>query len=290
MTDDTETAPAVGEDPDLLVRARTALLDALDALRDHRDSIVVIGAQAIYLHTGAAATPVAEATKDSDLAFDVRRLAAQPLIDAAMQAADFELDKNKNQPGAWVSADGTPVDLMVPETLAGGSGSRAAQHPPHDKRAFRRAAGLEASLVDYQPMQIRSLISYDGRVALANVAGPAALLVAKLHKIGERAGTAPDRLVDKDAHDLYRLLVAIETPTLAEGLAMLREDDLAGPGTEQALIWLNDLFAAGPDATGSQIAARTEAPFGTAETVAAACVALAQDLLDALHTTSPDPS
>lgn len=39
---------------DLLVQARSALLDALDALREHRDAIVLIGAQAIYLHTGRA--------------------------------------------------------------------------------------------------------------------------------------------------------------------------------------------------------------------------------------------
>lgn len=268
--------------PDLLARARQALLDALEALHDHRESVVVIGAQAIYLHTGAAATPVAEATTDSDLAFDVRNLADQPHIDAAMRAANFQLDEAKNQPGAWVSADGIPVDLMVPETLAGGSGSRAATHPPHDKRALRRAAGLEAALIDYQPMQIRTLHEGDDRVIVANVAGPAALMVAKLHRIGERAEATPGRLVDKDAHDLYRILVAIDTAALAERLRMLRANDLAGPGTEKALVWLRDLFAAGPEATGSQMAARTEAPFGTAETVAAACAVLARDLLNAL--------
>ena len=199
-----------------------------------------------------------------------------------MHAANFQLDKTKNQPGAWVSADGIPVDLMVPETLAGGSGSRAATHPPHDKRALRRAAGLEAALIDCQPLQIRALHESDDRVIVANVAGPAALLVAKLHKIGERAEIAPGRLVDKDAHDLYRILVAIETAALADRLRMLRANDLAGPGTEKAFMWLRDLFAAGPQAAGSQMAARTEAPFGTAETVAAACAVLAQDLLDAV--------
>jgi len=58
-------------DADILVQARSALLDALDALEDHRDSVVVIGAQAIYLHTGSAQVALAEATKDSDLALDV---------------------------------------------------------------------------------------------------------------------------------------------------------------------------------------------------------------------------
>lgn len=37
-------------DADILVAARAALLDALDALRDQRDALVLIGAQAIYLH------------------------------------------------------------------------------------------------------------------------------------------------------------------------------------------------------------------------------------------------
>ncbi len=52
---------------DLLVQARSALLDALTALWDHRDSVVVIGAQAIYLHTGAVGVALAEATKTARL-------------------------------------------------------------------------------------------------------------------------------------------------------------------------------------------------------------------------------
>ncbi|MEP6650754.1 MAG: hypothetical protein ABJA74_12730 [Lapillicoccus sp.] len=64
---------------------------------------------------------------------------------------------------------------------------------------------------------------------------------------------------------------------------MLRDNPLARPGTEKALGWLRNLFAAGPDAAGSQMAARAEEPFGTAETVAAACAVLAQDLLAALY-------
>jgi hypothetical protein len=57
----------------------------------------------------------------------------------------------------------------------------------------------------------------DGRSAVINVAGSAALLVAKLHKLGERVDT-PDRLNDKDAHDIYRLLVATDSPDLAQDL------------------------------------------------------------------------
>jgi hypothetical protein len=39
---------------DILIAARSALLDALLALGDHTGEVTIIGAQAIYLHTGAA--------------------------------------------------------------------------------------------------------------------------------------------------------------------------------------------------------------------------------------------
>lgn len=63
---------------DLLVRARSVLLDALDALREHNDAIIVIGAQAVYLRTGGIDVALAEATKDSDVAVDPRLLADDP--------------------------------------------------------------------------------------------------------------------------------------------------------------------------------------------------------------------
>ncbi|MBE1603173.1 GSU2403 family nucleotidyltransferase fold protein [Actinopolymorpha pittospori] len=153
--------------------------------------MIVIGAQAIYLHTGGAAVALAEATKDSDLALDKRVLANEPLLEVALRAANFIPNPETNQPGAWVTARGIPVDLMVPESLAGAGpgGRRAARIPPHAKHVARRAAGLEAAVVDYTPMQIKALDPSDTRVVRAHVAGPAALLIAKLHKVGERTDT-----------------------------------------------------------------------------------------------------
>lgn len=178
-----------GDADDLLIRARSALLDALDALGAHRDSIVVIGAQAIYLHTAGAAVAVAEATKDSDLAIDPRTLQNEPLIEKAMERAGFYPDPEKNQPGAWLNPDGIPVDLMVPEALAGGGGKRArgARIPPHDNHAMRRARGLESAVVDNELMVVGALDASDPRRHEVRVAGTAALVVAKVHKIGGRA-------------------------------------------------------------------------------------------------------
>jgi hypothetical protein len=44
---------AVSELDELYVMARRVLLDALHALGTHRDAVVLVGAQAVYLRVGA---------------------------------------------------------------------------------------------------------------------------------------------------------------------------------------------------------------------------------------------
>lgn len=265
---------------DLLVQARGALLDALDALREHRDAIVLIGAQAIYLHTGGADVALAEFTRDSDLALDTRHLADDPRIEQAMSAAGFLAS---DQPGTWFSRLGVPVDLMVPEALAGAPASqrRGARVPPHANFATRRVVGLEAAIVDHAPMEVAALATDDDRHYTIEVAGPAALLVAKLHKLWERRAT-PSRLEDKDAHDVYRLFVAITTDDLAAALLRLTADPLAGAVTTRAMAYLSGMFAAGPEALGSVMAGRAEEGIGEPATVAVSAALLAADLIEAM--------
>ncbi|HVA87028.1 MAG TPA: type II toxin-antitoxin system prevent-host-death family antitoxin [Candidatus Saccharimonadales bacterium] len=149
------------------------------------------------------------------------------------------------QPGAWVNPEGIPVDLMVPEKLAGpgGKNARSARIPPHGPHALRRARGLEAALVGNEVMEIRALDAADARRSDTKVAGAAALLVAKAHKIAERAATSPHRLVDKDAHDVYRLLVDTETQPLAETFETLLREEICAEVTDKALEHLRQLFA-----------------------------------------------
>lgn len=277
------SSPGASES-DLLVRSRAALLDALDALEVHRDSVIVIGAQAIYLRTSRAPVALAEATKDSDLALDPRLLDDDPLLENAMAAAGFFRDLEAGQPGAWMNPAGIPVDLMVPEQLAGGGGknSRGARIPPHDKHATRRARGLEAALVDNDEMTVTALDPTDARSHDVRVAGTAALVIAKAHKIGERAASSPHRLNDKDAHDIYRILIDTETDELAFKFRELLEHDLSGTITGEALVHLRDLFAPGPDATGSMMAGRAEEGVGEPATVALQTSILTADLLEAL--------
>jgi hypothetical protein len=267
-------------DAELLINARRVLLDALQALAAHCDALVVIGAQAIYLHTGQADIALAEATKDSDLAIDPRALLDDPRIEEAMIAAKFHRDLAHPQPGSWLSPDGIPVDLMVPEALAGQGGRRGARIPPHSTHATRRTPGLEATIVDNAPMTITALDPADTRELTVAVAGPAALFITKLHKIAERKNQ-PGRLIDKDAHDIYRLLVTTDTITIAARLGELAADELCGTTTRTALDHLRELFAS-PTALGPTMAGRAEELVGDPIITGASAAALAADVIAAI--------
>ncbi|GGL15915.1 hypothetical protein Sme01_21020 [Sphaerisporangium melleum] len=270
---------------DILVRSRFALLDALSALDAHRDAVIVIGAQAVYLRTMRSPVALAETTKDSDLALDPRVLEDEPLLERSMSRAGFYRDPADGQPGAWLNAEGIPVDLMVPEALAGPGtkNTRGARIPPHDRRATRRARGLEAAVIDNSVMDVAALDPDDDRAYRVRVAGPAALLVAKLHKISERHISAPHRLNDKDAHDIYRILIDADTSELAAVFNVLQRDSISSETTSEAIEHLAKLFAQGPDALGARMAGRAEEGIGEPETVALATSLLAADLVQALQ-------
>lgn len=263
-----------------VVQARRALLDALEALGVHRRSVVLVGAQAVYLRTGAADVALAEFTTDADLAIDPRSLTSAPLVERAMTAGGFTRDPANANPGAWISSQGIAVDLMVPDRLAG-RGRRGVTAPPHDRGAMRRTVGLEAALVDHGLMPVAAMESADHRRFDVQVAGSAALLVAKLHKVAERLGDA-SRSQDKDAHDIYRLLRAAETADLVTNLRMLVQDDLGGSVTVSALTLLKELFADGPSAPGAFMAGRAEEGIGDPIQTALASSILAADIVAAL--------
>lgn len=104
--------------------------------------------------------------------------------------------------------------------------TRGARIPPHERRAARRARGLEAAVVDNSLLDVTALAPADARSHSVRVAGTAARLVAKLHKLAERVGSV-HRLNDKDAHDIYRVLVAIETDELVTAFGVVLEDKSA---------------------------------------------------------------
>lgn len=104
----------------------------------------------------------------------------------------------------------------------------------HGSRVARRTTGLEPALVDNAAQAITSFDDADGRSHVVRVAGPAALLVAKVIKIEDRT-EQPNRRQPKDGLDVLRLLRASETRPLAARLAQLASDPLAGEVTRAAM-------------------------------------------------------
>lgn len=234
------------------VEARRVLLDALEALAQHGKAVIVAGAQAVYLRTGNAEVAIAPYTTDGDLTLDPCLLGEHPKLEAAMGGAGFRLSRVDGhvEPGVWVAeatANGeeflVPVDLIVPEGAATGGGRRGARLGVHGKRAARRVLGLEAALVDHSPMTVRALDPADGRALEVEVAGAAALLVAKAHKLHDRvAENRTARLDDKDAADVIRVMQTTSPGDVGATFRTLCAHPIAGGPSGDALAYLEELF------------------------------------------------
>jgi hypothetical protein len=272
------------------VAARRVLLDALEALGEHRRAVVVAGAQAIYLRAGAAVLPIADLTTDADLALDPARLSPAPDLEAMLKAGGFEHVEHGGapEPGSWeidTTVGGVParipLDLIVPSGAAAG-GRRSAKLGPHGNRAARRSAGLEAALVDNESMRIPALDPADGRESEARVAGLPALLIAKAYKISERIELGDrDRTYDKDASDVLRIMQSLAPAPMAARLGALRADPAAGASTELGIAHFEALFSR-RNGEGIAMAIRALRQAMPEERVRAICLAYAGELLEAL--------
>lgn len=267
----------------IYVAARATLLDALQALEGHRASIILVGAQAVYLHTGDADVAVAPYTTDGDLALDPRILGDQPALEAAMVAGGFAL--KVDQVGIWTGARAVDekivtVDLLVPDSLGGG-GTRGARLDGHDRKAARKVRGIEGCLIDKSTFTIASLEASDLRSFELAVAGPAALLVSKCYKLGERIADGGRRVKAKDAHDVLRLLRGVPTEALALGFTIMKADEVSRDVAETGLTYLKSLFASARLA-GCDLAAQAAAGLENEETVRQSCATLTSDLVEAI--------
>ncbi len=283
------SAPQTPVDPNY-VAARRALLDALVALEEQRSAVIVAGAQAIYLRTGQSDLAVAPYTTDGDLAIDPTLLRDAPGLEVAMRGAGFELllVDGHVEPGIWVTTatvDGgqlrVPVDLIVPDGAAPPGGRRGARLGVHGRRAARRIKGLEAALVDHSPIEVAALDPGDSRSVRAEVAGEAALLVAKAHKIHDRYERGRvARIDDKDAADVVRLMQTTGPAAVGALLAELRHHPIAGAASNDALVFLDSLFGriGRPGIVMAVRALRLALPEATIETL---CVAYTRELLTA---------
>ena len=124
----------------------------------------------------------------------------------------------------------------------GGSGRRAARLQGHGKNVAHKVRGLDGALVERESKLITALTPLDTRRFEIAVAGPGALLVAKLYKVWERKGNA-GREDAKDALDLFRLLRALPTAELASRIVTLCEIPASQSEARQALTYLGELFS-----------------------------------------------
>jgi hypothetical protein len=109
-------------------------------------------------------------------------------------------------------------------------------------------------------------------------------LVAKLHKLGERTAQAdarPDRVIAKDAADIYRLMLHLDHSTAITRFKALVSHPMAGSSTRTALRYLRTLLGA-PATTGVRLAIEglgTDVPSDRVEEV---CVGFARAVLSGL--------
>lgn len=79
---------------------------------------------------------------------------------------------------------------MTPRPRAPGKGRRAALLPGHEPKAAPIVRGLKGAPADQDVLTLLVLDPGDRRVVDSTVAGPAGLLIAKLHKVDQREGAA----------------------------------------------------------------------------------------------------
>jgi hypothetical protein len=123
-------------------------------------------------------------------------------------------------------------------------------------------------VVDHGPVEITAIDPADERSIVINVAGEAAMLVAKLHKLGDRL-EKPERLDAKDTGDVYRLFDVIAPDDMATRLERLLDDERSAGATAKAIAYGDVLLGSASD-TGVRLgvdALRTTIPEATAVAV-----------------------
>lgn len=208
-------------------RSRRLLIETVVALEAFQDAVTVVGAHAVHVWVQSAWGAIdMESTRDGDLVLDPVLVAPTPKLVEVMRSIGAT-PALQDRPGIYGFSDEaqlpwaerTTVDLIVPEAYAG-TGRRAARIAGQPA-ATSRAVGLELALWDRHRTTLAT-IDEPARTVDAYVAGPAALLVAKAHKVSERLAqlaARPDRLRPKDSGDVALLMMVSDGAEVAATMA-----------------------------------------------------------------------
>jgi hypothetical protein len=202
--------------------SRRAIINVVEVLAAHAESLTLVGAHAVLLRTMDLDVPRMP-TGDGDLGVTPGLVGEVPSIETLLADAGYE-NRTTARPGLWGrepydEPDGTrsyreKIDLLAPHGLSG-MGSRGKRSVPalqsaHGKLAVGNALGLELAAFNRSRLTITDFT--DPRLsAKIFVAEIPALILAKGSKVGERLREPRKGPVrDKDLGDLWRLMAVAD--------------------------------------------------------------------------------
>jgi hypothetical protein len=229
--------------------SRRAIINVIDVLAVHAESLTLVGAHAVMLRTMDLDVPRMP-TNDGDLGVTPGLAADVPSIEALLAGAGYE-HRTTARPGLWGrepydEPDRTrsfreKIDLLAPHGLSG-TVSRTKRGVPalqraHGKLAVGNAFGLELAAFDRSRMTITDFV--DPRLsAEIHVAGIPALILAKGSKIGERLREPRKGPVrDKDLGDLWRLMAVADPAETAAVIGEFVDHPEVGANVCQSVEW-----------------------------------------------------
>jgi hypothetical protein len=229
--------------------SRRAIINVVDVLAVHAESLTLVGAHAVLLRTMDLDVPRMP-TGDGDLGVTPGLVGDLPSIETLLAEAGYE-HRTTARPGLWGrdpydEPDGTrsfreKIDLLAPHGLSG-TASRTkrgvpALQPAHGKLAVGNAFGLELAAFNRSLVTITDFA--DPRLAAEmHVAEIPALILAKGSKIGERlreARRGPVR--DKDLGDLWRLMAVGDPSDTARVIGEFVDHPEVGADVRQSIEW-----------------------------------------------------
>ncbi|WP_264030340.1 hypothetical protein [Cellulosimicrobium sp. SH8] len=229
--------------------SRRAIINVVDVLAAHADSLTLIGAHAVMLRTADLDVPFAS-TGDGDLGVTPGLVGDVPSIETLLADAGYE-HRTTARPGLWgrrpfVDRLGRTgyrekIDLLAPHGLSGTMSrtrrSVPALAPTHGKLAVGNVVGIELAAFNQSTMPITDFA--DARLhAQVCVAEVPALLLAKGAKVGERLDHPRQGEVrDKDLGDLWRLMACTEPGHAAATVTEFLDDPQIGADVRLAADW-----------------------------------------------------
>ena len=235
--------------------SRRAIINVVDVLAAHAESLTLVGAHAVLLRTIDLAVPRMP-TGDGDLGVTPGLIGDLPSIETLLAEAGYE-HRTTARPGLWgrelyEEADGArsfreKIDLLAPHGLSG-TASRSRRGVPalqdaHGKLAVGNALGLELAAFDRSLMTISDFA--DPRLwTEIHVAEVPALILAKGSKIGERLREPRKGAVrDKDYGDLWRLMAVAEPVETVALIVKFVDHAEVGPDVRQSMEWTIGVLA-----------------------------------------------